>query len=351
MVGCKQRRDRARIHQLRAQLRGAAGQICSETAVIDAFGGKASAKRQAFEIPGFRPVPDLSDLIVVRGMEPLDTEGSEPDLLWRADKRVEPNLYGQLPAGAHSVSVFFLAHTDPKSQLPATVKLEVLRNGTPLKGKPLTSTLNSGQEFSAVVQGFAISSAANGEYELRETLVQGEKSTTQTSKFVLTGEQDRKSRESAGSANDAPITLDPPAMTTAEPTANRPTEEELSRILEDTRKHGLQFADTLPDLICEQTTHRLFDTNESGKWTLKDTIVEQLTYVNHEENRTLLGKSVAGDESSVRISSTGEFGAAMISIFQPDAKANFTWAETVTLHGEPAEVSITASSRRTRTSC
>ncbi len=32
-----------------------------------------------------------------------------------------------------------------------------------------------------------------------------------------------------------------------------------------------------------------------------------------------------------RISSTGEFGAAMISIFQPDAKANFTWAETVTL--------------------
>jgi hypothetical protein len=28
----------------------------------------------------------------------------------------------------------------------------------------------------------------------------------------------------------------------------------------------------------------------------------------------------------------------MTSIFQPDAKANFTWAETVTLHGEPAEV-------------
>ena len=314
------------------------GKYVLETAVIDSFGGKTSAKRQAFEIPASRSLPDLSDLIVVRGMEPLNAEGSEPDLLWRADKRVEPNLYGQLPAGAHSVSVFFLAHTDPKSQIPATVKLEVLRDGVPLRGKPLTSTLNSGQEFSAVVQGFAISSAANGEYQLRETLVQGEKSSMQTSKFVLTGEPNRKASEPAGAANDAPITVDPPAMTAAEQTANRPTEAELSRILEDTRKHGLQFADTLPDLICEQTTHRLFDTNESGKWTLKDTIVEQLTYVNHEENRTLLGKSTAGDESSVRISSTGEFGAAMISIFQPDAKANFTWAETATLHGEPAEV-------------
>lgn len=314
------------------------GKYVLETAVIDSLGGKASAKRQAFEIPTYRWVPDLSDLIVVRGMEPLDNEGSEPDLLWRADKRVLPNLYGQLPAGAHSVSVFFLAHTDPKSQLPATVKLEVLRDGTPLKGKPLTSTLDSGQEFSAVVQGFQISSAANGEYELKETLIQGEKSTTQTAKLVLTGAPDRNASESGGAANDAPITVEPPAMTTAEPTANRPTEAELSRILEDTRKHGLQFADTLPDLICEQTTHRLFDTNGSGNWTLKDTIVEQLTYVNHEENRTLLGQSTAGDKSTVRISSTGEFGAAMTSIFQPDAKANFTWAETVTLHGEPAEV-------------
>ncbi len=83
------------------------------------------------------------------------------------------------------MSVFFLAHTNAKSQVSATVKLEVLHDGTLLKGKPLTSTLNSGQEFSAVVQGFAISSAANGEYELRETLVQGDKSTTRTGKFVL----------------------------------------------------------------------------------------------------------------------------------------------------------------------
>ncbi len=83
------------------------GKYILETAVIDDFGGKTSARRQAFEIPGSGSLPDLSDLIVVRGMEPLDNEGSEPDLLWRADKRVEPNLYGQLPAGTHAVSVFF----------------------------------------------------------------------------------------------------------------------------------------------------------------------------------------------------------------------------------------------------
>ena len=314
------------------------GKYVLETAVIDGLGGKASAKRQTFEIRGSNSVPDLSDLIVVRGMEPLDNEGGDPDLLWRADKRVEPNLYGPLPAGAHSVSVFFLAHTDPKSQAAAKVKLEILRDGRPLGGKPLSSTLATGQEFSAVVQGFQINSATNGEYELKETLTQGGKSTTETGKFVLTGEPDWKAGEVAGAANDAPITVDPPAMTASESTASRPTQAELDRILGDARRNGLEFADTLPDLICEQTTHRLFDTNGNGDWTLKDTIVEQLTYVNHEENRTVLGESTAGDKSTVRMSSTGEFGASMISIFEPDAKANFTWAETVTLHGEAAEV-------------
>jgi hypothetical protein len=71
---------------------------------------------------------------------------------------------------------------------------------------------------------------------------------------------------------------------------------------------------------------------------LRDAIVEDLTYVNHEETRTLLGQKTAGDLPDNRISSTGEFGGALTNIFKPESKAEFTWKETVTLRGEPAEV-------------
>ena len=313
------------------------GTYVLETAILDNLSGKAAAKWQPFEISASQSAPELSDLMVVRGMEPMDEGSSEPDLLWRADQRVLPNLYGELPAGAHNVSVFFLAHTDPKSPAPATVKLEVLRDGVPLKGKPLSSTLKAGDEYSPVVEGFAISSAANGEYELRATLVQGEKSAVQTGKFVLTGEGERIA-SGPTTAADAPIAIDPPGLAAADPTTDRPAQEEQDRILAEVRKNALDYGDALPNLICEQTTQRLYDASGIGDWKLKDTIVEELAFVNHEENRTMVGQKTIGEMSDIRISSTGEFGAALTNIFKPEEKAKFTWKETGMLRGEPAEI-------------
>jgi hypothetical protein len=314
------------------------GKYVLETAILDNNSGKAAAGRQAFEIPPSQPVPELSDLMVVRGIEPADNEDSEPDLLWGNEQSVRPNLYGQLPAGAHKVSVFFLAHADPKSQEPATVNLEVLRDGTPLKGEPLSSTLKAGEEVSSILRSFTINSAANGKYEVRVTLIQGGKSTRKTDEFVLTGEAERIESAGATAAGDAPMAVDPPGLAAAEQSADRPTTEELIRILADARKNALDYADSLPNLTCQQTTQRLFAVAGIGDWKLRDAIVEDLTYVNHEETRTLLGQKTAGDLPDNRISSTGEFGGALTNIFKPESKAEFTWKETVTLRGEPAEV-------------
>jgi len=314
------------------------GTYVLETAILDNNSGKAAAKWQTFTIADSRQMPELSDLMVVRGMEPADNGSGEPDMLWRGEQRVLPNLYGELPAGAHNVSVFLLAHTDPKLQKPATVKLEVLRDGTPLRGKPLTAGIKAGDEFSALVQGFAISSAANGEYELRVTLEQGGQTAVETGKFVLTGEGERIASGRPAAGGDAPISVDPPGMSADAPAADRLDRVELDRILDDARKNALAYGDALPNLVCEQTTQRLYDASGMGDWKLKDTIVEQLAFVNHEEDRVLVGQKTAGDEAEVRISSTGEFGAAMTNIFRPEAKAKFTWKETATLRGEPAEV-------------
>jgi VWFA-related protein len=320
------------------------GKYVLETAILDNNGGKASARRQAFEIPSSQSLPELSDLIVVRGIEPAGDEGGEPDLLWGSEQRVEPNLYGQMPAGVHNVSVFLLAHTDAKLQEPATLNIEVLRDGTPLKGKPLTTTLKAGAEFAPVLKGFAINSAADGKYDIRATLTQGGKSAETAGTFELTGEEVHMAGGGAGAIADAPVAVDPPGLEAAEQAADRPTPEELSLILADVRKNALEYADSVPNLICQQNTTRSTDARGNGDWKSKDSIVEVLTYMNHEEDRTLVGGEVnhkqesAKDLSEDGMTSNGEFGVALSNIFKPVSKAEFTWKETGMLRGEAVEV-------------
>jgi VWFA-related protein len=313
------------------------GKYVLETAILDNNSVKAATNRQTFEEPASHSVPELSDLMVVRGTEPPDDVTSEQDPLWRGERRVLPNLYGELPSGAQNISIYFLAHTDPKSQAPATVKLEVLRNGAPLKGKPMIATLKAGDEFSPVMTAFSIRSAVSGKYEVRVTLTQGEKPVEKSEEFVLLGAGGQIASGETAPTGDAPVAADPPALTAAEQTADRLSQEEQDRILADARKSALDYADALPNLICRQITRR-FDGHGNGDWRLKDTVVEVLTYVNHEESRTLVGDVTVGETSRTQVSSSGEFGSALSNIFKPESKAEFKWKETGMLRGEPAEV-------------
>ena len=317
------------------------GTYVLETAILDNNSGKAAAKRQSFEISASRAMPELSDLVMVRGMEPADVDDSDSQPLLYGDQRVQPNLDGQIAAGTHQISVFLLAHLDPKSLEPATVKLEVLRDGIPLKGAPLVSALKSGSEFYPVLKSFSISSAADGQYQVRATVTQGGKSAESTGTFALTGGE---GHETARGAGEASLQVDPPGLEAAKQAIERPGAEELDRILADVSKNATDYGDALPNLICQQTTARSIDSRGDGNWKPKDTIVEVLTYVNHEENRTLVGseenhaKRGANDAINNGMISAGEFGQALSAIFKPISKAEFTWKQTGVLHGEPVEI-------------
>jgi VWFA-related protein len=317
------------------------GSYVLETAILDNNSGKTAAKRQTFEISSSEALPELSDLVVVRGMAPGEVEGSEPDPLRYGDQRVQPNLDGQIAAGVHQVSVFLLARPDPKSLEPATVKLEVLRDGVPLKGAPLTATLKAGAEFYPVLNSFSISSAADGQYQVRATLTQGGKSAETIGEFTFAGEGEHGT---TGGPGEAPLVVDPPGLAAAEQTVGRPGPEELDRILADVRRNAMDYGNALPNLICQQITTRSVDARGDGKWKHKDTIVEVLTYIDHEESRTGVGaeenhsKKDAKDEIDKGMISAGEFGEALGGIFKPASKAEFTWKETGTLRGEAVEV-------------
>ena len=196
------------------------GKYVLETAILDHNSGNAAAKRETFEVVASRSMPELSDLMVVRAIEPADSTSIESDLLWHGERHVLPNLYGELPVGTHKVSVFFLAHTDPKSKAPATVKLQVLHDGVPLKGELLASTLKPGDEFSQMLTSFSITSATDGKYQVRATLVQDEKSAEKTGDFVLTGEAEPTAGGVRSSLSNAPVAVDPPSWL---PPARPPT--------------------------------------------------------------------------------------------------------------------------------
>jgi hypothetical protein len=191
------------------------------------------------------------------------------------------------------------------------------------------------------LKGFAISSATDGEYEVRATLTQGSKSAQAAGKFALTGGE---AHSTGGGTSDAPLAVDPPGLTDSAQNDDHPAPEVIAGVLVDASKNALDYGDVLPNLICQQTTSRLTDARHNGDWQLKDKLVEVLTYVNHQESRTVLRGEVNNQKrdektvSEIGMISTGEFGMALNNIFTPDSKAVFTWKQTGMLRGEPAEI-------------
>ena len=98
-----------------------------------------------------------------------------------------PNLSGHLPAGVHNSRYSSLRTQIRNHRNRQHIQAGGSARWGPLKGKPLTATIKAGAEFEPVMKSFAISSAADGDYEVRATLTQSGKSAQTTGEFALTG--------------------------------------------------------------------------------------------------------------------------------------------------------------------
>ena len=313
------------------------GKYTLEAAILDRNSGKSSAQRIAFEVPKVSEAPSLSSMVLVRRTEPLGTGDNSLDSLHNGKDKVIPNLSGQILSG-EKVSVFFVAHADTHASEAATLKILVSRDGKPLGGAPMASRLSSGSESSSFLTGFSVDPPVNGLYEVRAILSQGGKTAQASTSFTLTGahspgedppaaEADSTSLASAAPAGSLVVTLP------ANP-ANRPPGNELKSILADATRNAMDYRDSLPNFICERVTNRSVDGDGSGKWKHKDKFTELLTYVDHQESRTMLeieedGRTTLGDIAAASgVQSAGEFGSVISGIFRPDSKTKFEWKET-----------------------
>jgi len=200
-----------------------------------------------------------------------------------------------------------------------------------------------------------------GPYELSAIVTQGGQTAEQKTTFTIDGPEPAPTpvvalaATASGNKGDGPDIPEPPASSTAtyvteKPSivitrvenATRPPEGEQHRIVDIARQRALDYQDTLPNFTCLQVTRRLVDSSGKRNWRVKDNITELLRYSDKHEVRQTLevdGVKVQGPRLKLGgVLSSGELGGLLNAVFDPKAKATFTWKDLANLENQTCHV-------------
>jgi hypothetical protein len=114
-------------------------------------------------------------------------------------------------------------------------------------------------------------------------------------------------------------------------------------ILEQARRHALEFADELPNFIVTQVVTRYVREPQNKDWQIDDKLEIELTYrTGKGEEFKLLridGKPTTQSYQDIGGStSTGEFGSILASLFSLYSRAELKEVKRETFHGRPAVI-------------
>ncbi|HJZ67474.1 MAG TPA: hypothetical protein VKF81_04960 [Blastocatellia bacterium] len=114
-------------------------------------------------------------------------------------------------------------------------------------------------------------------------------------------------------------------------------------LLEEARRHALEFAEELPNFIVTQIVTRYVRAPEKRDWQLDDKLEIEVTYRvgKGEEFKLLRVNGAAARESYEHIAgstSTGEFGSLLAGLFLPQSKAEFKEVKRETFQGRSTVV-------------
>ncbi len=119
-----------------------------------------------------------------------------------------------------------------------------------------------------------------------------------------------------------------------------PSAGEQGRILAAARAMALEYTQSLPDFLCQETVRRY--ESSGGNWSLKDTLELRLTYFEQREDYQLISRNGRATRLSYRETggavTEGEFGTTLLSIFAPDSETTFHWDHWTTLRHSEAHV-------------
>ena len=336
------------------------GKYTLEAAVMDRYSEKIGAVRQDFEVIGPSDGPSLSDVILVRRFDPLSDETDAFEPLTYKHGKVVPDLSGQVEPGAKDISLFFLVHPDAGISAPAMLEMQVMRNGGLVGEVPLQMPSSSNGEAIPYLAAMRTSSLAPGNYQVTETLTQGDKISERTMSFNIGGPElasapgaiakpDPKDVEAVSDASleEGRIASHqtPHLEITSLPadSVTRPSPEVLDSLITGAREHALSYSKGLPNFVCVEMTDRSIDPSGNGRWKHKDSFAELLRFRDKHESRTTIAvNGIRSSENRENMDpgaiSLGEFGDMLGMVFEPTSKADFQWKETDELGGSKVQV-------------
>ncbi|HEX4065762.1 MAG TPA: VWA domain-containing protein [Acidobacteriaceae bacterium] len=338
------------------------GQYTLETAVMDRQGSKAGAQRTTFMITPPAQGPALSDIALVRSVEPIHAETATFEPLRYETGRIVPDLSGELPENAKALSLFFLVHPLRGSTAQPDLTMQIFRNRELIGKMPLELRRVSGTGGAIPYLGNIQSRAfPPGNYEIKAVLTQDGQTAISSASFSVEGTIAATNAPmssftaSSGAAETAAERAADQHLTATAALANsrfviaspsnpvpQPTALQVQDVIDSARQRALAWSETLPNFFCVEITDHSVDPDGRGDWRHKDTMVQLMRYADHQESRTTL--ELNGQKSHVQPAeldfahSVGEFGGMFQVVFDPVAKAKFTWKESDVLDGQPVQV-------------
>jgi VWFA-related protein len=329
------------------------GKYTLEVAVLDRLSDKAGVQRMNFEITPPAGGPSLSDVVLVRKVEGGRSSEDPDEPLIFEKGTITPNVVGDVPAGAKSVSLFFIVHPDAKSKDPVKVEMEVSRNGRAGRRTPLPIHFDDSQAAVPYLASFN-SGLAPGDYSVKAFVMQGANTATREMAFTVEGQEDAATErgtavvglrsDAAGEAAMPSGDLPKGALAIAPATnaVQAPSPDEMKQLITDTRDRALHYVESLPNFMCIEVTSRSYDSSGAGRWKLRDTVTELLRYHDKSESRTMIeidGKPASNAREGMKGTfSSGELGGVLRAVFAEKAKAEFEWHETDTLGPSTVQV-------------
>lgn len=335
------------------------GEYTLEAAVVDRNSGKIGATRATFVVPPPAAGSSLSDLVLVQRMDPFPGELDATEPMRYGDRKIFANVGARMAQGVNKIDLFSIVHAQPQGGVPARLELTVMRNNEAIAQVPLQ--LRSVSENAAIpyVASIQAGKLPAGDYQLIETLTQGEKTSEKSVTFHIEGPKLATATVPDKPGQPAPINDDmgllsaskleggkPRLVITSLPEGSvpPPSTEELNAMAEAARKHSLKYSRTLPNFVCIEVTSRSVDPSGRGAWKHRDSLAELLRYVDSVENRTLIehnGERTSGtrnDLDSTWPLSVGEFGGLLNLVFKPESKTDFAWKGAATLGDSTVQV-------------
>jgi len=337
----------------------APGDYVLEAVVLDRNGGKAGALRTDFTVPAPAEGPWLSDVALVRRMQPVAGTPDPLEPLQYEKTRVTPNLSHSVAAGKQHISFLFRLHGNANLNGGAgKLDVDVELDGDKVSHSAMDVPGSAGANGASIEDHLnlaAIDAGAlkPGVYRAIFTYSQGERNFTRTSEFTVDGEQKASAEDDSDTPEDA--SADEGASTgdlesglghyVASPgggSLRMPSEKYRNEVLAGARERALGYLDTLMNFKCIEVTDRYVDRKGTGTWSMHDKLAELVTYENHEESRNVL--EVNGDPGNTKPADLkggrleGEFGGVLEIAFDVAAKADFAWKEKGELDGNPVEV-------------